>query len=145
MPCPVEIELTNIDNQSAAFGLSLAKTTNITGFNDIAATAIVSAGAITTLSGAVITVTSVTNGVTVTTNSDKTGYSVLLTQTLSAARDVTAITDTSLTLNDAFHGAVASVGGQQTVVSTTYTTKTSAGTVLRIFTLDSSTSPTSRT
>lgn len=44
--------------------LTLAKTTNITGFNDIAATAIVSAGAITTSSGAVSTVTTVTNQLT---------------------------------------------------------------------------------
>ena len=36
--------------------LVLAKTTNLTGLNDIAATAIVSAGAITTLSGAVVNV-----------------------------------------------------------------------------------------
>ena len=54
---PIEIELTAVNNQSAAFGLSLAKTTNITGFNDIAATAIVSSGAITTSGGAVSTVT----------------------------------------------------------------------------------------
>jgi hypothetical protein len=39
--------------------LVLAKTTNITGFNDIAATAIVSAGAITTNAGAVSNVTTV--------------------------------------------------------------------------------------
>jgi len=39
----------------------LAKTTNITGFNDIAATAVVSSGAITTSGGAVSTVTTVTN------------------------------------------------------------------------------------
>jgi len=38
---------------------TLAKTTNITGFNDIAATAIVSGGAITTSGGAVSTVTTV--------------------------------------------------------------------------------------
>jgi hypothetical protein len=40
--------------------LTLAKTTNITGFNDIAATAIVSSGAITTSGGAVSTVTNTT-------------------------------------------------------------------------------------
>jgi hypothetical protein len=40
---------------------ALAKTTNITGFNDIAATAIVSSGAITTSGGAVTNVTNVTN------------------------------------------------------------------------------------
>jgi hypothetical protein len=44
--------------------VSLAKTTNITGFNDIAASAVVSSGAITTSGGAVSTVTSVTNAVT---------------------------------------------------------------------------------
>lgn len=44
--------------------LSLAKTTNITGFNDIAATAVVSGGAITTSGGAVSTVTTVTNQLT---------------------------------------------------------------------------------
>lgn len=44
--------------------LTLAKTTNITGFNDIAATAIVSSGAITTSGGAVSTVTTVTNQLT---------------------------------------------------------------------------------
>lgn len=63
-PVVLEIELTAIDNQSTAFGLSLAKTTNITGFNDIAASAVVSSGAITTSGGAVSTVTTVTNQLT---------------------------------------------------------------------------------
>lgn len=63
-PVVLEIELTAVNNQSTAFGLSLAKTTNITGFNDIAATAIVSSGAINTSSGAVSTVTTVTNQLT---------------------------------------------------------------------------------
>jgi len=44
--------------------LALAKTTNITGLNDIAATSIVSSGAITTSGGAVSTVTTLTNTVT---------------------------------------------------------------------------------
>ena len=43
------------------FRSTLAKTTNITGFNDIAATAVVSSGAITTSGGAVTTVTTTTN------------------------------------------------------------------------------------
>ena len=46
----------------------LAKTTNITGFNDIAATAIVSSGAITTSGGAVSTVTTLTNLPAITAN-----------------------------------------------------------------------------
>lgn len=54
---------TACDPTSVAFGLAIAKTTNITGFNDIAATAVVSDGAITTSGGAVSTVTAVTNAV----------------------------------------------------------------------------------
>lgn len=63
-PVVLEVELTAVDNQSTAFGLSIAKTTNITGFNDIAASAVVSSGAITTSGGAVSTVTTVTNQLT---------------------------------------------------------------------------------
>lgn len=81
VPQTINIVTTACDPTSTAFGLSLAKTTNITGFNDIAATAVVSAGAITTSGGAVSTVTavtgavgSVTAAVTVGTNNDKTGY-----------------------------------------------------------------------
>ncbi len=57
--CDVVIPLRAVNPYAASFGLSLAKTTNITGFNDIAATAIVSGGAITTSGGAVSTVTTV--------------------------------------------------------------------------------------
>jgi hypothetical protein len=46
-----------VDFNATTTPLTLAKTTNITGFNDIAATAIVSSGAITTNAGAVSTVT----------------------------------------------------------------------------------------
>jgi hypothetical protein len=49
------------DLNATSTPLVLAKTTNITGFNDIAATAVVSAGAITTSGGAVTTVTNLTN------------------------------------------------------------------------------------
>jgi hypothetical protein len=49
------------DLNATSTPLVLAKTTNITGFNDIAATAVVSAGAITTSGGAVSAVTTVTN------------------------------------------------------------------------------------
>jgi hypothetical protein len=48
----------------ATTDLTLAKTTNITGFNDIAATSVVSSGAITTSGGAVSTVTNLTNAPT---------------------------------------------------------------------------------
>lgn len=65
VPQTVNIVTTACDPTSTAFGLSIAKTTNITGFNDIAATAIVSSGAITTSGGAVSTVTTATNVTTV--------------------------------------------------------------------------------
>lgn len=60
VPQTVNIITTALDPTSTAFGLSIAKTTNITGFNDIAATAVVSSGAITTSGGAVSTVTNTT-------------------------------------------------------------------------------------
>lgn len=65
---PVEKSLvtTVLDPTATSFGLSLAKTTNITGFNDIAATAIVSGGAITTSGGAVSTVTTTTTATNLT-------------------------------------------------------------------------------
>jgi hypothetical protein len=50
---------TGLAFKGATTDLTLAKTTNITGFNDIAATAIVSSGAITTSGGAVSTVSNV--------------------------------------------------------------------------------------
>ena len=63
--------------------------------NDVAATDIVSAGAITTSSGAVSTVSTVSNGVTVTTNNDKTGYSISGTlTTLDALNNFNPTTDT---------------------------------------------------
>lgn len=61
----------------------LAKGTGVTGFNDIAATAIVSNGAITTLAGAVVNVDTVdacTLTATTTTLTNKTGFSLAGTQ-----------------------------------------------------------------
>jgi hypothetical protein len=66
VPQTVNIVTTACDPTSTAFGLSIAKTTNITGFNDIAATAVVSGGAITTSSGAVSTVTTTTTATNLT-------------------------------------------------------------------------------
>jgi hypothetical protein len=74
-----------------------------------------------------------------------TGSPVLLTQTLSAARALDAIADTSLTLNDVGHCAIAAATGKQSISGTTYTIETpSTATVLRTFTLNSATAPTSR-
>jgi len=69
----------------------------------------------------------------------------LLAQTLSAARAVDAVADTSLTVNDAFHCAIAEAAGKGQITGTTQYVKTpSTGTILRTFTLDSSSAPTSR-
>jgi len=59
---------TGSDFNATVTPLTLAKTTNITGFNDIAATAVVSSGAITTSGGAVSTVTTLTNLPAITAN-----------------------------------------------------------------------------
>ncbi len=61
--------------QLTSMGLLLAKTTNITGFNDIPATAVVSSGAINTSSGAVLNVTNVGTLTTYTGNTPQTGDS----------------------------------------------------------------------
>lgn len=53
VPVAITAVITVLDPTSTAFGLSLAKTTNITGLNDIAATDVVSSGAITTSAGKV--------------------------------------------------------------------------------------------
>ena len=65
----------------------LAKGTGVTGFNDIAATAIVSGGAITTSAGAISNVTTVGS---LTANNDKTGYS-LATTPPTASENATAV------------------------------------------------------
>jgi hypothetical protein len=87
----------------ATTDLTLAKTTNITGFNDIAATAVVSSGAITTSGGAVTTVTNVT------TNNDKTGYS--LTATTGLGNQTANITGNLSGSVGSVTGAVGSVTG----------------------------------
>jgi hypothetical protein len=70
---------------------------------------------------------------------------VSLTQPLAAARALDAIADTSLTVNDALHCAIAAATGQQTLNGTAYTIETPhTATVLRTFTLNSATAPTSR-
>lgn len=95
------------------------------------------------------TTTNVLSGTTISTSqvaaSVTAAVTLSLTQALSAARALDAIADTSLTLNDALHCAIAAEAGKQAVSGTSYTVKTpSTGTVLRTFTLDSGTSPTSR-
>lgn len=64
---------------------------------------------------------------------------------LTAPRAVDAVADNAMTLADALWCAVAKGAGQEVVSGTAYTIKTQAGTVIRTFTLDSSSAPTSRT
>lgn len=74
-PVDMMFAVVAVNPQSAAYGLSLAKTTNITGFNDIAASAIVSNGAITTSSGKVSEVALVDTLTTYTGDTPQTGDS----------------------------------------------------------------------
>jgi len=83
--CDAIIPLTTVNPYSAAFGLSLAKTTNITGFNDILATSIVTGGAITTTGGAVSNVTTTATATNLTNaGPDTVGTTTLLTRVTAA-------------------------------------------------------------
>ncbi len=83
-PTDDRFDVVAYDPQATSLGLVLAKTTNLTGLNDIAATAIVSSGAITTSGGAVSTVSTVT---------DKTGYALTTGEhTLIVADTTSALT-----------------------------------------------------
>jgi hypothetical protein len=86
---------------TAGTNIALAKGVGLTGLNDIAATAIVSAGAITTAGGAVSTVTAVTNDVGITQGGADKVWS-------SAARTLTAFSTTlALSVWDVLTAAIA--------------------------------------
>jgi hypothetical protein len=90
-------------------------------------------------------VASVTAPVTAGTVTDKTGYSLNLAQIGLAPRSLNTVADAALTVGDALMAAICEAAGKETTVGTTYTKKTpSTGTVIRSFTLDSPTAPTSR-
>jgi hypothetical protein len=155
---------------SLSLGLSLAKGTNITGFNDIAATAIVSGGAITTSGGKVSGVA--TCDVVTTVNDARmanldaavstrstlvgpAGFSSLVIAgggvSLNMAQSVPLGNNTTVTaptvgnaLNAAHSAAAGAETKPNTPGTTTYTISNADGTVFRAFTLDSGTSPTSR-
>jgi hypothetical protein len=106
-------------------------------------------GAVASVTGSVGSVVgsvgSVAAPVTVGTVNDKAGYSLDLAGTLAAPRALDSVADASLTLNDALHCAIASAAGKESVTGTAYVVRTpSTGTVLRTFTLDSASAPTSR-
>lgn len=199
---PVEktIVTTACDPTAASFGLVLAKTTNVTGFNDITAAAaangildavitshttantagkvfndlygltptstvaadlqtiqghtVTCSGGVTIPAATLASTTNITGG-TITTVSGNVAGSVAsvtapvtlnLSQTGLSPRDLGSVADASLTVGDALVCAIASAAGKENVSSSTYVVKTpSTGTVIRTFTLDSSTNPTSRT
>ena len=86
----------------------------------------------------VTTTTSVTNGVTVTTNNDKTGYSLNLAQAIPTS-------NTAQTVGDALNAARAQGFGKWVLSGTTLTLYAADGTTsVRTFTLDSATVPTQR-
>lgn len=72
--------------------------------------------------------------------------SLNLAQTGLTPRALDAVADSALTVGDALVAAVCAAAGRETVVGTAYTVMSpSTGTVIRTFTLNSSTTPTSRT
>lgn len=130
----VHFGLTCLPN--VASGSAGAIPTTGTGANQISVSSgLVTLAAVTHTGAVVPTVTTVTGAVAI----DK-------TMVLSAARALDSIGDTSLTVNDALHCAIAAAAGREAVSGTSYVVKTpSTATVLRTFTLDSGSAPTSRT
>lgn len=122
-----KIPLRAVNPYLASYGLSLAKTTNLTGLNDIAATAIVSSGAITTSGGAVSTVTTVGTLTTYTGNTLQTGdsYPIVNNTTFGNAKLVRATTPAN-TLDVSATGEAgvdwANVGSPTTAVGLSGTT-----------------------
>lgn len=71
--------------------------------------------------------------------------SLNLAQTGLAPRALDAVADAALTVGDALVCAVAGAAGKQSLAGTSYAVKSpSTGTTIRTFTLDSATTPTSR-
>jgi hypothetical protein len=119
-----------VNPQSTAYGLSLAKTTNLTGFNDIAATAVVSSGAIATSGGAVSSVGSVTGSV----GGNVTGTVGSVTAPVSIA--VTGldaiIIESGLNLPQALSVIAAACAGVSTVVGNAVTYAAAGNSAVRI-------------
>ena len=82
----------------------------------------------------------------ITANNDKTGYSLNLSQTLSGvARALDSIADGALTVGDSLMCSIGDAAGKESVSGTIYLVQTPyTGTTIRTFTLNNSTTPTSR-
>ena len=70
--------------------------------------------------------------------------SINLGQTGLSPRALDNVADNALTVGDGLVAAIAGAAGKEAVVGTAYTVKTPAATTIRNFTLDSATTPTSR-
>tara|TARA_R110000868_G_scaffold143298_1_gene361347 strand:- start:5677 stop:6654 length:978 start_codon:yes stop_codon:yes gene_type:complete len=115
-PVDMVFEIVAYAPQSTALGLSLAKTTNITGFNDIAATDIVSAGAITTSSGKVSGVILTDTLTTYTGNTVQTGDAYA--RIGAAGAGLTALGDTRIANLDTTVSSRLAPAGTLAVVTT---------------------------
>jgi hypothetical protein len=74
-----------------------------------------------------------------------TAVPIKLAQAGLAPRALDAVADSALTVGDALACAIAGAAGKESVAGTSYVVKTPfTGTAIRAFTLDSATSPTSR-
>jgi hypothetical protein len=74
-----------------------------------------------------------------------TGVTINLAQSGFTPRNLGTVADAALTVGDALLAAICAAAGKETVVGTTYTIKSpSTGSVIRTFTLDSASSPSSR-
>lgn len=109
---------TGSDLNATVTPLVLAKTTNITGFNDIAATAVVSAGAITTLSGAVVNVDLVDVLTTYTGNTVQTGDSFARIGAAGAGLTNIDLPNQTMDITGSLSGSVGSVTGAVGSVTT---------------------------
>lgn len=139
---------------TAGTNIVLAKGVGITGFNDIAASSIVSAGAITTSGGKVSGVILTDTITTYTGNTPQTGdaYARIgangagLTEVQLDLTEAVPTTNTDNTLGDCLNAARCQGFGKWVLSGTTLTLYAPDGTTaVRTFTLDSATSPTSRT
>ena len=90
---------------------ALAKTTNITGFNDIAATAIVSSGAITTSSGAVSSVTTVGTTTNLTNAPTSGDFTATMKTSIGTAVAASAVASVTGNVGGNVVGSVGSVTG----------------------------------
>ena len=109
---------------------------------DAISSAAVSAAAVAKVQSGLATPTNITSGSITTVTSPVT---ISLSQAGLSPRALDAVADSALTVGDALVAALCVAAGKESVSGTAYTVKTpSTGTVIRTFSLDSGTNPTTR-